>query len=420
MQRIFLYVLIVAAVLSCGVSEIGDMTDGSDADGGIWGGMNDSHEGTPSVRTVCYMTAMDYQKGYDWRADEARETVKCSLVVYEDDRPVMKIPVGEAYEVSSDPDRHRFINGHLYTDYSTATETVIKCDGRQLFRYSDPEYICGMEIIDNDLYSLGQPMGGNGFALRKNGEVILSRDRATLVGRLINDSDSLCFAYCEQITSSGTSIYRYYASVNGRVSQVAVREDVKTVWDILVGPDQVIYVASLVGVRAPVLVAGHSMLQLSLPVGASLVSCKIFKSGQSLGVEGICRFRSGMHCNMVWLDGDTLYVSMRKGNIAAVQTAGDGVFFVMNPPYRDVAGSIYRSGELSDMPVGYTVMGDDCVMIRDGILYVGLSSLDGRKPIVWKDGIVDSLNINGYISAIYQMSSDHITSPTRVCGTDPD
>lgn len=411
---------IMAAVLSCGVSEIGGKDEQINAGGGIWGGMNGSHGGNAFVSTVCYMTAMDYQKGYDWRSDQSRETVKCSLVVYIDGTPVMKLPVGKEYEISSDPDKHRIIDGHLYTDYSTETETVIKCDGRPLLRYLGQEYIYGMEIIDNDLYSLGQPGDGNGFALRKNGEIILERDKAELIGGLINDRDSLCFAFSEKVQSSGTSLYRYYASVNGRVSQVAVREDIKSVWDILVSHDQVVYVASLVGVNAPVLVDGDAMLQLSLPVGTSLVSCKVFKAGTYLGVEGICRFHNGIHCNLVWFDGNRLCAYIGKGNIAALQSYGDGVFFVMNPPDRNAIGSIYRSGELSDMPAGYTVIGDDCVIVKDGILHVGLSSLDGRKPIVWKDGVVDSLNINGYISAIYQIASDHLTSPTRGCGTDRD
>lgn len=420
MQRIFLFSALMTAVLSCGVSEIGGDGDTIGAGGGVWGGMGDPQGGTPQEKTVCYMTAMDYQKGYDWRADESRETVKCSLVVYEDGTPVMKVPVGEAYEVSPDPDRHRIVGGHLYTDYSTAAETVVKCDGRQLFRYSGREYICGMEIIDSDLYSLGQSMDGSGIVLRKNGEIILSRERAELVGELVNDRDSLCFAFCEQVISSGKSSYRYYASVNGKVSQVAVREDIKTVWDILVGRDRIIYVASLVGVGTPVVVDGDSMIQLSLPAGMSLVSCKVFNVGTSIGVEGICRFRNGVHCEIVWLDGERLCVFIGKGNISAVKAYGEGVFFVMNPPDRDTAGSIYRSGELLEMPAGYTVMGNDCVIVKDGILHVGLSSLDGRKPVVWKDGIIDSLDINGYISAICPIDSDRITSPTRGFVTDPD
>ena len=73
----------------------------------------------------------------------------------------------------------------------------------------------------------------------------------------------------------------------------------------------------------------------------------------------------------------------------------------INSLYKGKGGVIYRSGEFHTMPTGYAVMGPDTIKSIDGILYVGLSSLDGGKPIVWKDGVVDTLNINGYISAIY-------------------
>ena len=42
----------------------------------------------------------------------------------------MKLPVGEEYHISPDPDMHRVIEGHLYTDYSTDKETIIKKDGQ--------------------------------------------------------------------------------------------------------------------------------------------------------------------------------------------------------------------------------------------------------------------------------------------------
>ena len=72
------------------------------------------------------------------------------------------------------------------------------------------------------------------------------------------------------------------------------------------------------------------------------------------------------------------------------------------------------------MPEGYAVMGKECLKMIDGILHVGLSSRKGCKPVLWKDGDVDTLNINGYISAIYHIDSDYLTSPRRECVTDQD
>ena len=162
-QKMFLVAAVaVTMVASCGLTEIGG-TDSGNTGGGVWGGPLDEDSSTGVLNQICYMTALDYQKGYDWRADNYRENVRCSLVVYADGRQIMKVPVGEEYETSSDPDMHRIIDGHLYTDYSTSGETVIKKDGAQILRYSGREIICGMRVCGDDVYTLGQNRNGEGF-----------------------------------------------------------------------------------------------------------------------------------------------------------------------------------------------------------------------------------------------------------------
>lgn len=36
----------------------------------------------------------------------------------------------------------------------------------------------------------------------------------------------------------------------------------------------------------------------------------------------------------------------------------------------------------------------------DGILHVGLSSLKGGRPVIWKDGNIHELKINGFICSL--------------------
>lgn len=61
---------------------------------------------------------------------------------------------------------------------------------------------------------------------------------------------------------------------------------------------------------------------------------------------------------------------------------------------------IARYGELSQVPLGYQVMGSCPIAIVDGILHVGLTSLTEGRPAVWKDGEVHPLDFNGFISTI--------------------
>lgn len=399
MRRIIFSFVAMCAMISCGIHEIGGIGNG--VGDGIWGGIQDAPEDMGGLHTVCYMTALDYQKDYDWRADQARENVKCSLVVFADGKPVLKVPVGASHEIGSDPDMHRMIDGHLYTDYSTDTHTVIKKDGVLLFRYPGPEAICGMEIIGEDIFTLGESRSGDGFALRRNGEAIFERDAGGVIGEFINDNDCLCFAFYEPVKNTDGQICRYYAYGDGNVSQVAVRDDIKEVWDILVNKDRVRYVADLTGLTAPVIVDGPSMTGVALPVGASMVSCRLFSVAGDTGLEGICRLKTGSMINAVWIDGYMLEAFDDTNWISASGTDGYGVFCAINPATKDGSGLIYHSGDAYDMPEGYAVMGKECLKMIDGILHVGLSSRKGCKPVLWKDGDVDTLNINGYIATIY-------------------
>lgn len=390
--------VLMVMVSSCGLYEIGG--SGTDSSHGIWGNIPDisGNHGTPS--SVCYMTVVEYKKGYDWRSDKAGGSVKCSLAVYVDGVPLMKIPAGDLYEVSSEPDMHRIIDGHLYADCSTDTETVISKDGKPLFRYQGRESICGIEVIDNHIYTLGQSRDGSGFAFRRDGDIVLSRSRGYIIGGLVNDCDSLCFAFFEQIKNVEGQTGKYYVSVSGRVSQVAVRDDLRNVWDIMVSKDKVVYLASLIGTSSPVIISGDSMTGLVMPSGASLISCRLFDADGRTGVEGVYRLADGTRHNAIWMNGKLIFVFPKDKAVSAFKVQDGGIICVMNPEAASDQGMIYNDSEVYDMPRGYAAMGNNVIGMKDGVLYIGLSSMEGKSPVVWKDGHIDSLRVNGYISSI--------------------
>lgn len=400
MKRQILLFCAAAILLSCGIHEIDGPGNLPSSDKGVWGGLGDGSVGSESMRSVCYVTAMDYQKGYDWRSDKSPESVKCSLVVFADGVPIMKVPVGEVYEVSSDPDMHRIVDGHLYTDYSTDDQTIIKKDGRPLFRYDGRESLCGLGVIGEDVYTLGQSRSGEGFSFRRNGELILQRGSGSIVGALQHENDNLSFAFYDTVRNAEGESGRYYMSVNGKVSQVAVRDDIKTVWDIVACNGRAVYLASLVGLASPVIVDGDSIMSLNLPSGSSLISCRLINTELGLAANGVCRNAGGVLYDVVWLD-NKIHTTFPTGKtMASLKIYGGAVYGVMNPSGKG-QGQIYRCGESFGMPSGFRTMGESCTKIIDGIFHVGLSSADGRKPIIWKDGEIDSLRVNGYISSIY-------------------
>ena len=288
MRRMVCAALMLAAV-SCGLSELGDTSRGNQ--GGIWTGPGLDIGKDDPESPVCYVTAFDYRDGYDWVSDVEKGTVKCSLTVFADGVPMMKIPVGDEYEISSDPDMHRMIDRHVYSDFSTARETVVRKDGKELFRFDGREAIVGLLVDSTDVYTLGHPRVGDGFVYRKNGEILLSREKGRSFGRLQRDGKDICFAFSEPVKSQTEVLERCYHVRNGVVTQEALREDVKKVWDVASFRGKVCYVADVVGLRSPVLFMDDGMEALDLPENLEMKTCRLTISSESFCIEGICSTR---------------------------------------------------------------------------------------------------------------------------------
>ena len=114
---------------------------------GSFGGVSasDSQEGAVEpVRKTRYVTGIEYPAGYDWMPDLGNNAEGAVLFLMREENRILEIPVGYDNCVSADADMHRCIDGHLYTDFSTDQETVIKKDGAEIFRFFGREMIIGM------------------------------------------------------------------------------------------------------------------------------------------------------------------------------------------------------------------------------------------------------------------------------------
>lgn len=390
------------ATVSCGLEQIG--IDGSGDDIWVRPGLfpvPGSGGGPETAQKTWYAVGVDYPDGYDWNSDVEMGSVRCSLVVFANGIPVMKVPVGDEYEVSADPDMYRMIGSSLYTDYSTGEETVIKRNGEQLFRYPGREMILDMVVKDDDVYTLGQDRGGNGFTYRKNGEILLSRESGHLFSGLQQCGEDFAFTFSEQFGADNASVERYYCYCAGNVSQIAVREDVRKVWDARMYNDRVCYIASLTGVSAPVLVEGPVMNVIDVPDAYRMISCR-FAGGQTRpGVELILIKKGRLLYSALWSSSEEKETFPEGYTIASICAGGDDFCCVLNPPESSGKGIIYRFGEKLEMPDGYVSMGGKSMAVMDGILYVGLTSKDGADAAVWVDGEIKPLRLSGFISHIY-------------------
>ena len=388
------------ASVSCGLQEIGGDESGKD-DVWLGPGVGISQGTAESVRkTVWYLTGVDYPEGYDWRADVEVGTVKCSLVVYANGVPMMKVPAGDAYETSSDPDMHRVIDGDLYTDYSSDSTTVIKKNGKFLFSYPGREMIVGMDVEKDDVYTFGQSRSGVGLTYRKNGELLYCHLAGAFFAHFTKSDNGHSFAFSEIISSPGRRNERYYVYMNGSVRQFAVRDDVIKVWDAVCCDSTIHYLASLVGIANPVLASGDgAMTALDVPSGCSVKSCRFVLDNPDLVIEGVVADSSGQMSSCLWRSSELDTMFPAGLTVSSICSGEGGICCTLSRP-KFVLGMIARYGELSQVPLGYQVMGSCPIAIVDGILHVGLTSLTEGRPAVWKDGEVHPLDFNGFISTI--------------------
>lgn len=397
----FVYLIVFAFVAcSCSLVEIGGTAGSQKQDVWVAPGTGDGNGGAGNTgKAVCYITGFDYPEGYDWRADRQAGSVKCSLVVFADMMPVMKIPVGESHEVGWEPDMHRIIDGHLYTDWSTASETVIKKDGQPLFRYSGREMICGMTCDGDDVYILGQNRSGSGFCYRKNGEPVLKKESGYVIGGLQHTSEGICFSYCEPI-NSGNGAGRYYFVKDGSVSQIAVREDIKKIWDVVFYNGEVCYISDMTGIDVPVAVCGEKMSAVNLPKSARMLACRFIPVSDNIIVEGVFSADGHTLTSGLWSDGVMLMMFDPGYTVSSMCTWQSGLCCLLSSSAAGAPAKIFRFGDMAEVPCGYIPAGNSPLAVVNGILNVGLSSVSGGKPIVWKDGSVQELDINGYISSV--------------------
>lgn len=129
-----------------------------------------------------FVSAVISPDGYDWRQDSTFGATGSRLALFRNGEEILSLDTGPEFLVGTDPDSHHIIDGHLYSEYSTDAETVIKKDGVELFRYNGRECIKGIVPSDNGLYTLGQSRDGFGLSLRYNGKPLFAKDYGTVFG----------------------------------------------------------------------------------------------------------------------------------------------------------------------------------------------------------------------------------------------
>ena len=382
--------------VSCGIKETGvavnPMMDGVWVSTGMTDGVLEENPGM--------MTVFIYPDSFDWYGgDPAR--VRTSLALYDGNSPVMRLSVGDGYHVSHDPDRHWIIDGHLYTSHDKDGVMVVMKDGSTLFRYPAQERIVGIVVENDHVYTLCVHYGDVGFTYRRDGVSIISKYTGCVTGSLKKDGDKICFAYSSRTITENGDEMSYFMVRDAVEEQIMLPGTVDVLWDAVSfdGETCCIAYSSLTG--EAFYYREDVMKKIGLPRFAKLQYASFIPGSCSRPcLEGVYETSSGKQLSALWIEADE-YVSIDNSlSITCARFSDDGFGCVMNPLSDDSQGLIIWNGDVHLMPEGYRCMGSCPIRLSGLDMTVGLSSIRGGHPLVWRNGELDTLYVNGYISSM--------------------
>ncbi|MBO6082441.1 MAG: hypothetical protein J6P46_05390 [Bacteroidales bacterium] len=140
------------------------------------------------------------------------------LVLFRDGAPVITVQTGERWHVSTDTDMHRIVQGHLYTDYSSAEATWIGRDGTELFHYEGREMMAGFLVREEGVWTLGLDRSdGQGLSLRRDGKVVFEdpdgllppgADNPAFPGGLLHEDEGALYFFYYKDSADGREWYQ--------------------------------------------------------------------------------------------------------------------------------------------------------------------------------------------------------------------
>lgn len=375
----------ILMMLSCGLNQVGEAVHANDD--GIWTG--------PSFgrydRSVCYAVALDYPDGYDWRSGSESDRPRCQMLLLEDGIPVLKIPVGEDHMVSAEAGRQRVIEGHLYTDHTDGMYTAFKKDGRLLYYYEGAELIEDVKIVNGVLHTLGVPPDGEGFRYRVNGETVVERESAHLYRHMDVVSDTVIFYFHQSVSLSDGQALTYNKVKDGKVFRLEP-DLTGMIYDIRMSDDDMFLYTDEEGYPSLMHSGIKDMLEISL--GDNIVSSSILNVDKPVVCIRYLNSISNDMTDILW-SGSNRWHAFRMGCILTDVFVDDIGYNAAINPHDDRKGLIFCGNRAILMPDGYSVYSKGCMVRKDSVLYVGLSSNDSGRPVIWKQGELDTLDING-------------------------
>lgn len=370
----------------------------------------DSQEEVPDVpvkvRDTLYVTGVEYPDGYDWYQDSEYGEVRCFIFLEKEGKKILRVPVGYEYETASDVDMHRCFDGHLYTDYSSDSETVVKRDGKEIFRYEGREMLVSFYVRNADVYTLGVARSGeDGLTLRKNGKVEAFYETGVLLSGFHEDSGKLCFAFARE-SSDSFSAYEYVFYEGGRLVKFATEPDVLKVFDARMDGGKAFYVAEFSGVSGPeyYCFCGTDSFLLDIQGYDSMEYARLMFSESSVNVAAVCCGSSKGTRQYIVFDRSGLRYGFAPETVPLFSmVSGRSLYDVVNTSgtsFPEMTVCIDGKQRYSFGRNRRIIAAAPAAVVRGRLYFAFSGSAWPRRPFMSVDGKSEDGGFNGYYSSV--------------------
>ena len=356
---------------------------------------SDTGDVAPSGEHI-YLTAVRFPDGYAWQEDTCAVDGPVWIDLYRDGTLVRSVPA----DGSVHPDMHRFMGGHLYTDCSTDTETVISRDGVELFRFEGRESLRGFLIREDGVHTLGQDRDGEGFTYRVDGRIVFRSETGTVLGRadepgvpggaLAEYGENVCYT-CRLPSERGP---QYRVMLGGEILFSLPDGNGVRAYGFLGGKQCRIQTAT----RSHLFCVDDKNISLAVRTGETIRWCRMAAWEEQIVVLVCASGVSGRRCFLQSSDGKT-YQGFREETVEEILTEGKRMGWTVTGGRGDLLRVRWSDGTATEAAGGYLASGH-CALLRNGRLLLALTGRDGAPNRFQTDTETKDIPFNGYFTSV--------------------
>ena len=343
-----------------------------------------------------YLTAVRFPDGYAWQEDTCAVDGPVWIDLYRDGTLVRSVPA----DGSVHPDMHRFMGGHLYTDCSSGTETVISRDGVELFRFEGREALRGFLVREDGVHTLGQDRDGDGFTYRVDGRIVFRSETGVILGRpdepgvpggaLAEYGDNVCYT-CRLPSERGP---QYRVMLGGEQLYSLPDGDGVRAFGFPNGKQCRIQV----DVRRILLYFDDKYVNLAIRAGEGIRWCRMAAWGEKALVFLCVKNATGKRYFMQASDGST--IQGNTGETAEEVLADEKrMGWTVIGERGDLLRVRWNDGSTTEAAGGHLVSGH-CALLRNGHLLLALTGRDGAPNRFQQDKKSTDIPFNGYFTSV--------------------